>query len=193
MEKKIRSLWPDDDDVPASKASVDLSSRVWRRGDLLVMDRHARLPDVCVLTGLPATHRVEREPSYYPPGSHLALLIGIVPYVAALMNFSTTARIELPLCEQMFQRQRYQILFGKFLGGIGGVAMMGAIAFGAATKEHEMAVVIIALGAVVGLAGLALGIVGSWPLIAQKIDTDYIWLSGVHRDFLKTLPEWPGN
>lgn len=192
VETQIRSLWPDDDDdVPASKSSVDLSSRVWRRGDLLVMDRHARLPDICLLTGQPATQRVEREVSFYPNGSHLALLLGIVPYLAALMCLSSTVRLELGLCEQMFQRQRYRILFGKILGGIGAAAIMAAIAFGAATQEHEMAVVMIAVGAVVGIAGLVLGFVGSWPVIARKIDTDYVWLTGVHPEFLAKLPEWP--
>jgi hypothetical protein len=193
MEKKIQSLWPDDEDVPASKSSVDLTTRVWRRGDLLVMDRHARLPDVCVLTGLPAVHRVERELSFYPTGCHLFLLLGILPYVITILLLTTFAKIELGLCERMFQRQRIQLLFGKILGGVGGAVVVGAIAFGVMTKEIEASIVFIILGSIVGLAGLALGFVGSCLVITHKIDTDYIWLRGVHRNFLDELPEWPGK
>jgi hypothetical protein len=93
----------------------------------------------------------------------------------------------------MFQRQRAHLLFGKILGGVGAAVVVSAIAFGVITKEVEISIVLIILGSVVGFAGLALGFAGSCLVITQKIDTDYIWLRGVHRNFLDELPEWPGK
>ena len=162
-------------------------------GNLLVMDRHARLPNVCLLTGRPATKWVEREVSYYPAAVHLVLLVGIVPYVFYLLNLSTVVKIEIGLCERCFERQRLRLFFGKLLGGLGTAGILGAISLGLITKEHEVATVLIFLSAVIGTAGLALFLWGGRLVTAKKIDEDYIWLRGVDQDFLATLPKWPGK
>jgi hypothetical protein len=51
----------------------------------------------------------------------------------------------------------------------------------------------VSFGILATLGGLLYGLNASTLVTAQRITNDYIWLRGVHPEFLASLPEWPGE
>ena len=46
-------------------------------------------------------------------------------------------------------------------------------------------------GVVLGLFAAIYGLIAARMVVAERISDDYVWLKGVHPDFLASLPPWP--
>jgi hypothetical protein len=58
-------------------------------------------------------------------------------------------------------------------------------------NKMDWAVAGIPLGILMMLFGAIYGLVAARLVTPAKIDERYIWLKGVHPDFLAELPDWP--
>ncbi len=95
-----------------------------------------------------------------------------------LLRFNYVA-VPLPLCNRHLWRRRLALAFEILL-------MVGAVIGLAGVGAMEVA----------GLAVLAaLGLFFMRPLFGKvsihRADSDFIWLYGVNKQFLESLPEWP--
>src|SRR6185436_19456414 len=86
---------------------------LWREGQLLVMDRDARLPNICVKSGQPAQRFLARNLSWQPPWLRaMAVVFGWLIYAILAASYGKKATIHIALSENWFQRRLLFILVG---------------------------------------------------------------------------------
>jgi len=159
---------------PQSPQHVD---GVWRHGKKLVMTRQATLPDRCIRTNQPANgNRLTCKLAWHEPAFYLLLLPGILPYVVFALIFRKKATIEVGFTEAFTRALRIAVIGSRTLFLLGFVLL-------AFTDQ-----VIIGLLAMV--VAIVWGVVWTRTVTAVRIEDNYIWLKGVHRDYLAALPLW---
>ena len=107
----------------------------------------------------------------------------LIIYVIVALCVRWTAKIAAPFCPRHRTKRRNAILFG-WLGALTGI---GLISFGASRPGYAGTA---ALGALVFLLSLILGVIFSQYLVPKRIDANFIWLKKVSPEFLADLPEW---
>jgi hypothetical protein len=146
----------------------------WRDGDLLVIHRDARLPEICLKTGQPA-------------GRRLTVKLAWDEHWWSLRK--QTLRLELPLSERSyFAATRLRWLLVAL-----GMAVLAALGVIIPRLHHwpsgQGALVIFGGGSsaiTLLLCSVALG----EPVAIRRVRGDYLWLSGAGQRFLQQLPVW---
>ena len=164
--------------APLSSDSETLgnqASRAWRDSDLLVIGENALLPERCMKCNSSAgvSQKVDTL-GYYPKYNLGLLLFGFVYY--------KTFNIGLYLCERHVSSRGNTILVSAMLivGGIIGfiVGFMSYSAF------------LMIAGPVLFAVGCILLTIGGSPVSIARFEKPYIWLKGVDKEYLATLPHW---
>lgn len=162
---------------------------LWRKANLLVMHKQAELPDRCVKSNQPAHGgRLRRKLNWHHPGVYFTLLISIWIYVLVAIFVTKKATINIGLSEAWFARRRTAMIvsWSLVLAGIG-LIVVGIVAF----ERTPAFGLLIALG-IIGMLGAAIyGLVAARMVAASRITDEYVWLKGVHPDYLRDLPTWP--
>lgn len=167
---------------------------LWREGHLLVMDRNAQLPPICVKSGQPASRFLARKLTWQPAWLRaMAVVFGWLIYAILLANYGKKATIHIALSEEWFQRRTMFMLIG-WIGSLVGIALGGGLcALGAATDKGEIAGAGILIGSVLLLACALIGTYGSRMVWADLISDRHVWVGGVCEPFLQQLPPWTGG
>jgi len=163
---------------------------LWAQGDLLVMHKLAPLPEICIKSNLPATRRLKRSLSWHHPGYYLFILLHILIYIVVALIVRKSATIYIPLTEEWFARRRRRMM-------IAWVLILSCIAMFCAAIPYAdqqpwapfvmIAAVPLALGAAIwGLIMCRM----VWP---KRITDQYVWLKGVHPEYLRRLEVWQWN
>ena len=159
-------------------------SDLWRDGNLLVILKGTDLPDRCLKCNAPAEgYRLKRTLSWHRPWWYLMILVNLFVYIIVAMCVRWTAKIKAPFCPRHRARRRNAILIG-WLGALTG---LGLIVFGASYPGYAGAA---AIGGLIFLLSLLLGVIFSQYLVPKRIDANYIWLRKISPEFLADLPEW---
>ncbi|MFN9197818.1 MAG: hypothetical protein ACK5WR_07090 [Planctomycetaceae bacterium] len=166
-------------------------SGIWRDGNQLVMTRDAELPYVCIKTNRPADMWLPRTVSWYPRWTLVLLPLGLLVFVIVAGLLRKQAGIRVGLCESRRVGRLWTI--GLAWGGI--VLGLGMLMVGIISERQQpasLAASLIPLGCLLFFASAILG--DSLPRIvsAAYINEDFIWLKGVHPDYLARFPEFPG-
>jgi predicted RNA-binding Zn-ribbon protein involved in translation (DUF1610 family) len=156
---------------------------LWRAADELVMTKDAELPFVCIKTNQPADAWLRRKLYWHSGWIYLLILISLWIYLLVALIVQQKADIQIALCRDQIARRRWATA-GGWLGALLGILLMiaGFNADGAAVP------VLIMTGIVLMLVSVITGLVMSRMVRATRITKDYVWLKGVHPDFLATLP-----
>ncbi|MFB2938444.1 hypothetical protein ACE1B6_24620 [Aerosakkonemataceae cyanobacterium BLCC-F154] len=163
------------------------SEEVWRSGNLLVMRKDAQLPDRCIKTNRPANGKRFRANLYWHhPAVYLLVLINLLVYVVVALIVRKNAIVYVGVTEEVLQKRNRTIL-GAWIVGIIGVFLLFAPGF---TQLETLSNQLQILGFILILGGLFWGIMGANIVSPAKIDDDYIWLRGVCREYLASLPLW---
>lgn len=167
---------------------------VWRQGKLLVMHKQATLPDRCVKSNQPAHGRkLKRNLYWHHPPIFLTLFVSPLIYIILAVVLRKRAVIEIGLSPERFAKRRRAILIGwgavltsiaMIMLGVGMTAIEGAMKLGYVQVTVLLGFFVFSVGAVYGLIGVG-------TVSPQRITENYVWLKGVHRDFLAELPDWP--
>ncbi|ADB18884.1 conserved hypothetical protein [Pirellula staleyi DSM 6068] len=163
---------------------------MWRKGNVLVMFKHAPIPkEICILSNQPATRTLKRNLTWHPPLVYLALLANLIIYAVIAMIMQKKAVIDIPLTEEWYKRRQTRMLIAW------SIALLGVVAFiaGVANANSDIVGFLILAGIVMVLGAAVYGIVGCRLVVPQRIDDNYVWLKGVHPDYLNRLPPWPYN
>lgn len=168
------------DGYEAQPRDPNYDASAWRDGSLLVTTKDARLPGRCVKCNAPASTRLKRTVEWYP---RYVILVFILVHIAGIILYLCTrksATLSIGLCESHFNRRRFGILIGcaMLLTGL-------FVFFGALFNENFSTGL---LGLVLFLTGMTVAVSVYRTIRAAKIEEPYVWLKGVHRDFLNTLP-----
>lgn len=159
---------------------------LWREDKKLVARSETVFPDRCVKCNAPAGGiRLQRKLYWAHPAYLLLILCNLLVLLIVYLIVRKKAVVQIGLCE----RHRVQRKRGLAIG-------WGSVALGA---------ILICLGAVFNsgwcvFAGILLMLIGgiTGGVIARtvtptKIDKEYVWMTGVHPDFLAALPQWGGK
>jgi hypothetical protein len=165
---------------------------VFRKGNLLVMNKLATLPDRCVKSNEPAVKRIRRSLSWHPPLIYVTILISILIYVIIALIVRKQATIYIGLSEKWVRKRRKAILIGWLTPMFGfALFVVSLIAMGNQRGSSDWYAVGMIGGIVIGLGGIIYGIVGSQMVTPTKIDDHFVWLKGVSPAYLAELPEFP--
>lgn len=163
---------------------------LWRDGNILVMHKLAPFPDICLKSNEPATRRLKRSLTWHHPAAYLAILAHVFIYVVIALIIRKTATIQIPLTDEWYARRQRRMLF-SWGGALLSIALFVASLF---AIEREAWAPFVLIGAIFLLLGMM--IYGQracrlvWP---KRMTDDYIWLKGVHPDYLARLEPWQWN
>ena len=169
-------------------AAVVESHGLWRKANMLVMHKSVELPNRCVKSNAPAKGRLKRNLSWHHPAIFLSILISLLIYIILALILRKTANIYIGLSDEWFTRRRRAIIVGWFTA-LSGIAM-SAIGI-ASVGRNEVLGWLILVGVLLFFFGLIWGLVRARMVSPARISDEYVWLKGVHPDFLANLPEWP--
>jgi len=175
----------------AATAPVEAEQMNWlyRKGNLLVMHKNAVLPQRCVKSNQPADGYLRRKLAWVHPAVYLTLLLGLLPLVIVAVIMQKKATIHVGLSAEWFRKRRRTIAIAWAIVAAG---MTIAVASGfLAANWRADAGLGIALGMLLVLGGASYGLIAAPLVVTKRISRDFIWLKGVHPDFLASLPIWP--
>jgi hypothetical protein len=172
---------------PVKAASFD---GLWRQADVLVMHKLAPLPDVCLKTNQPATGRLKRNLSWHHPAIYALFLINWLIYLIVALIVQKKATIHIGLSDESFARRKRAMLLAWSVIGLSLLLFIGGIAM---VDEYDYAALVILFAVVLFLVAAIWGLLAARMVVAKRMTDDYIWLKGVHPDFLAQLPEWTYN
>lgn len=152
-------------------------------GDVLVVQKDAALPDVCMKCG--TQHGIVRRSAKFqwtPVWARLMLVLCTVPGVIAMLVTTKKAPMQIPLCAPCNAR------WGQAVAAlvVGIVALVGAVLSLRVLDDSGVG----GIGFFVVLAGffaLAIGFVRPRMLQAHKIDERNVELKGVHPSAAQTI------
>ncbi len=148
------------------------------------MSRDAILPPRCVKCNVPTHLRLKRKLSWHHPAIYLIILVALLIYFIVAMVLRKSANIEIGLCDEHLAKRRRDlwITIGLLVVGLLGLGL--AIGFSDGTY--------LIIGFLALIASLIYGIVAVRVVAPAKIDDRFVWLSGVNKQYLDELPQWPG-
>lgn len=165
---------------------------LWRQGNLLVMHKMAPLPEICVKSNQPATRKVLRNLQWHHPALALTIFAGLLVYIILVAILLKRASIYVPLTEEWYQRRRKRLWIG-WLGGLTFVGLMILGMFLSLDSRESLPIWLIVLGLVGAIGMLIWGQYATSMVRPKRITDEFIWLKGVHPDFLNRLQVWPYN
>jgi hypothetical protein len=159
-------------------------SGVWRSGAKLVMSRDAELPPRCVKCNVPTHLRLKRKLSWHHPALYLIILVALLIYFIVAMVLRKSATVEIGLCDEHQAKRRRDVWITVAL------AMVGLLGFVFAIGFEDGMYLLMAFGALI--AAMIYGIAVARVVAPAKIDDRFVWLTGVNKQYLDELPQWPG-
>ncbi len=157
---------------------------VWGDGAKLVMSRDAELPPRCVKCNVPTHLRLKRKLSWHHPALYLIILVALLIYFIVAMILRKSATVEIGLCDEHQAKRRRDVWITIALVIVGVLGVVLAMGF-----EDLMYLLI---GFVALFAALIYGIAVARVVAPAKIDDRFVWLTGVNKQYLNELPQWPG-
>jgi Protein of unknown function (DUF2510) len=158
---------------------------VWRSGNKLVMLADAVLPDRCVKTNQPTDgKKVQVRLRWHDPLFYLLILVSLLVYaiVAAFASKNAVVWVGLSEAAAQSRRRALAITWALALSGVGTIVAM--VVFG-------LNLILFLLGVVLIFVSFAVYAWGGARLVAPvRIKDGYVWLTGIHPDYLDLLPEW---
>lgn len=165
---------------------------LWRQGHVMIMHKLAPLPDICLKSNEPATRRIKRKLQWHHPAIALTILAGVLVYVILAMILTKRATIQLPLTEEWAARRQRRMLYAWGVG----LSCLALLALGivmTVQTEEGTYLVLTLIGFLGSLVALIAGQAAVALVSPKRMTDDYIWLKGVHPEFLNRLEPWPYN
>jgi len=159
---------------------------VSRTKDVLVMGKQAELPDRCVKCNAPVNgSRLVRKLYWHHPALYLLILPGLLIYAIIAIAVRDKATIRIGLCKDHSSKRKTAILVSW---GMIGLSLVMFILAG--TLESGIPIL---PGIALILGGAIYGSTKARVVTPKRIDKRFVWLNGVCKEYLDTLPEWTGS
>lgn len=163
---------------------------VWVDGQVIIMQKGARLPAWCVKTGerLRDDQLIQKKLSWNPAWVWLVFFLGgLLPLLVVVLITRKTGIVWYGVSEEALARRRRGIMIAWGIALLG-FAMMFTPAF---VDGGDLVWLPVLLGIVAVLGALIYGSIVSRLVRPTKIDKHYVWLAGAHPEVLAQLPVWP--
>jgi hypothetical protein len=175
---------------PQMPAKLSPFAGLWREGNLLVMHKLAPLPDICLKSNEPATGRIQRKLQWHHPLLALTIFIGIPVYIVLALVLMKRATIHVPLTDEWIARRKRRMIVSWTTGLACLGLMVGGIVLTVQTDDPGYLLLMI-LGIFGGLIALIAGQAAVGLVTPKRMTDEYIWLKGVHPEYLNRLEPWP--
>jgi hypothetical protein len=162
----------------------DVIRGAWRCGNRMVVSADAELPDRCVKTGRPADGEwADIRLRWHHPALYIVLLVNVIVYFIVAHFVSTSVIVRVGVIHDTLTSARCarRILWMLLLLA-GGVSCFLAVA-GVSLLWWLVAALMVLSALVFFPRGRLI-----W---ATRMEHSYVWIAGVHPDYLALLPEWP--
>lgn len=159
---------------------------MWRDGKILVVAQGTPLPPRCIKSNEPTDNQWKRNLTWYPPWIVLTLFIAWPIFLVLVLVLQKKATLRLGLTRewQARRRQRIAIAWGIALAAMA-MFVLGIVF----VEDYGPAFILLSL--VLLLGGVIYGNYAARLVYPHKIDDRFVWLKGVHPDYLRDLPSWP--
>jgi hypothetical protein len=165
---------------------------IFQHNGVLVMHKNAVLPERCIKCNEPTSYRLKRKLTWHHPWIFALLLLNVIVYVIVANVLAKRATIHIPLTDRFRTRRLKCMGIAWFLVLLSVLSIvLGIYSSSDRSLEWLMAISFISCPILL-LAGILVGIIGCRMVYPKKIDDHYIWLKGVCKDYLASLPPWPG-
>jgi len=168
---------------------------VWRDGEMLVMRRLSRLPNICVKTGKTSDIiGITRKLYWIPDWTWLTLFVGGPGLTAVFaLIFGRRQAVDIPINAQEHSKRRFRVYVGFFLVFLGPAitTLYFFISFGFKHSATTLNVLIVC--GLVSIVGIVVAAISESFVAPNGIDREFIWLRGIHRDLLESLPAFPAD
>lgn len=165
--------------------AVPGSAGLWRAGKKIVTVAETTFPDRCIKCNAPTNgYHLKRVLYWHHPAYYLLLLCNLLILIIVVLIVRKKAIVHIGVCEKHRAQRKMDLIIG-WSGALGGIVML----FASIVMESGWVAL---AGGVVLLFGLIWGGVRAPLVTASKITKQNVWISGAKREFLDTLPEWPG-
>jgi uncharacterized membrane protein len=158
---------------------------IWRKKKVLVMTKQALLPDRCVKCNAPADTKLKRKLSWHHPAIYILAFIGFLLYVIVALVTRKSATIDIGLCERHAAARKRDLLITWALG------LSFVLSWVIAAMLDDGTFMLIGLALMFATA--IYGIVRVRMVAPTRIDDHFVWLNGVHPNYLQQFPEWRGS
>ena len=156
---------------------------VWRSGKRMVMAEDAELPDRCVKTNRPADGEwADIRLQWHHPALYLVLLVNLVVYfiVAYFVSTRVVVHVGITLPVLASARRARRLTWALLLAGL-------ALCVLAATVPLPL---LLWPGGALMVLSIPIFFLRGRLIWASRIEHGYVWVAGVHPDYLARLPEW---
>ena len=166
---------------------------LWRDKRDLVMHKDAKLPNVCVKTGVQTTRAgIVRRMSWYSPWVALAILVNLILFIILALVLSKKATVEIPLSDDARATRRSNLMICWAFGLASLAAMIGCIlVLLNSLNPHPFFVGGFFVALILMIVTVMIGQRFSRILRPTRITKTHIWLRGVHGNILDHLPPMP--
>jgi len=141
----------------------------------------------------PAGLRLRRKLSWFHPLIYLSLFLGLLIFVILAIVLQKRATIYMGLSQEWFRKRRRALPIGWMTALLGLAVLVGSIVIISNSNNYNWTGWGIPLGIVAILGGAIYGSMASQMVSPVRITDDYVWLKGVHPDYLADLPPWPNR
>jgi hypothetical protein len=188
MSSENPYLAPQHTTAPPILAEMVEKRGLWRDANKLVMHRRAHVSDKCLKSNVPVKRTLKRTLSWHHPAIFVAVLVSPLIYIILALVLRKMATIHIGLSDEWFAKRRTIMLIGWTLS----LAGIGMCVGGIASMANEGSLgVLLLVGVFVTFGGMMYGLIRARMVAATRMTDDYIWLKGVHPEFLADLPPWP--
>ena len=163
---------------------------LWAQGDVLVMHKLAPLPDVCLKSNLPSTRRLKRSMSWHHPAFYFLVLLHILVYIIVALIVRKSATIQIPLTDEWYFRRRRRMLIAWCI-----ILLCVTLFFVSLSVADQQAwAPFVMIGSIpMALIAAICGLLSCRMVWPSRMTDQYIWLKGVHPDYLRRLEPWRWN
>ena len=146
------------------------------------MTKQAPLPDRCVKCNAPTHHKLKRNLRWHHPALYILIVGGFLFYVILALVLSKSATVNVGLCESHAAARKRNILITWML------VLLSCASFYFAVAMEEITLLFVGLTLLLG--AVIYGIVKAKVVAPQRIDDQYVWLTGLNANYLEQFPDW---
>src|SRR5262245_15383448 len=173
--------------APVATEALPPFAGLWRQGDLLIMHKRAPLPDICLKSNQPATRRLKRILTWHHPAIYLTILLHVFVYAIVALILRKTATIHIPLTEEWIAIRWRRMIFSWSTIGLSVLLFAASLLV---IDQQTWAPLALIASILLFLGAAIYGLLSCRLVSPKRMTDDYIWLKGVHADFLNRLEPW---
>src|SRR5206468_2621369 len=138
-------------------------------------------------SNLPSKRRLKRSLYWHHPAYYLLILLHLLIYIVAALIVRKSATIYIPLTEEWYSRRHRRMLIAWSLILLSIILFAVAVPF---ADQHAWAPFLMIACFPLALGAAMWGLVMCRMVWPKRMTDQYIWLKGVHPDYLRRLEVW---